>query len=123
MLYLNHLKEIYLILFLVSIYQVFGLKQMFYSKRKLLTLYENHSGESFNRNSLTIKEEKREELMPIEETENGYVVFRSYNLSLLNEVRNLLFSKYFYFESLRLNDTTIERVLRIYKDYLENLNK
>lgn len=101
-------------------YQVFGLKPMFYSKRRLLSLFENHSGEKFERNSLSIKEEKREELMPIEECENGYVVFRSYYLSLLDEIKNLTFLKYAFFESLRLKDAEIVGILNIFRSYLNN---
>ena len=99
-------------------YQVFGLKPMFYSKRRLLSLFEKHSGETFERNSLSIKEEKRKELMPIEETSNGYVVFRSYILSLLKEIKSLTFLKYAYFESLRLKDAEIAGILKIYSCYI-----
>lgn len=99
-------------------YQVFGLKSMFYSKRRLLTLFELHSNQNFDRHSLCIKEEKREELMPIEECKNGYVVFRSYNLSLLDEMQNLNFIKYAYFETLRLKSPQILNILHIYKDYI-----
>ena len=99
-------------------YHVFGLKSMFYSKRRLLTLFELHSNQNFDRHSLCIKEEKREELMPIEECKNGYVVFRSYNLSLLDEMQNLSFIKYAYFETLRLKSAQILDILHTYTNYI-----
>lgn len=107
-------------------YQVFGRKLMFYSKRRLVSCYEDYRDLKISRNNLFIKEEKREEHMPIIENNNGYFVYRSYFLSLLNEMNNLSFLKYAYFESLTLNDEKLYQVLKAYKenngDLIKNLN-
>lgn len=99
-------------------YQVFGRKLMFYSKRKLLSCYENHSSQKFERNNLFIKEEKRNDLMPIFETKNAYLVYRDYFISLLKEMKNLSFLKYAFFESITLNTGELQGILKIFKDYI-----
>lgn len=100
-------------------YQVFGRKQMFYSKRRLLSLYENHSGTSYERNDLYIKEEKRDQLMPIIENKNGFFVFRSYYISMLKEIKQLSFLEYAYIESLWLKNPQITEILKIYTSVLQ----
>lgn len=102
-------------------YQVFGRKLMFYSKRKLLNCYEDHRNISLPRNNLYIKEEKREELMPIVENDNGFFVYRSYFISLFKEMANLSFLKYAYFESLTLSDDELYSVLKAYRENKEDL--
>ena len=98
-------------------YLVFGRKQMFYSKRRLISCYEDHRGISLARNDLYIKEEKRIEHMPIVENKNGFFVYRSYFISLLKEMQNLSFLKYAYFESLTLNIEVLTEILRIFKGF------
>ena len=97
-------------------YQVFGRKLMFYSKRRLVKCYEDYRDIKLNRNNLFIKEEKREEHMPIIENDNGYFVYRSYFISLLDEMKSLSFLKYAYFESLTLKDEELYQVLKAYKE-------
>ncbi|MCQ2776206.1 MAG: U32 family peptidase [Bacilli bacterium] len=101
-------------------YQIFGRKLMFYSKRKLLSLYEKHSNTKYQRNDLSIKEEKREELMPIFENENGFYVYRSYFINLLNEIPNFSKLKYGFCEILTLKIDEIKEILRIYQNILNN---
>lgn len=100
------------------LYQVFGRKLMFYSRRKLISCYEDHRSISLPRDNLYIKEETRNELMPIYENSNGYYVYRSYYISLLEEINNLAFLKYAYFESLTLSDNEFESILSIYKEVI-----
>ena len=54
--------------------------------------------------------------MPIIENDNGYFVYRSYFISLLDEMKNLSFLKYAYFESLTLKDEELYQVLKSYKE-------
>lgn len=107
-------------------YQVFGRKLMFYSKRRLVSCYEDHRNIKLERNGLFIKEEKRSELMPIIENNNGYFVYRSYFISLLEEMQRLSFLKYAYFESLTLKDEEMYLVLKAFREnnklLLEKLN-
>ena len=102
-------------------YQVFGRKLMFYSKRRLVSCYEDYRDLKVNRNNLFIKEEKREEHMPIIENNNGYFVYRSYFLSLFDEMKNLDFLKYAYFETLTLTNEEIYQVLKAYKENNKDL--
>lgn len=110
-------------------YQIFGHKLMFYSKRKLLSCYEKHSGDTFERNNLSIKEEKRDGLMPVFETDNGFFVYRNYCISLLNDIHNLDFLEYGYIETLAVDESIIKTVLKTFKSYknkeiaLENAQK
>ena len=94
---------------------------MFYSKRRLLNCYEDHRNISLPRNNLYIKEEKREELMPIVENDNGFFVYRSYFISLFKEMANLSFLKYACFESLTLSDDELYSVLKAYRENKEDL--
>ena len=102
-------------------YQVFGRKLMFYSKRRLVSCYEDYRNISIRRNNLYIKEEKREEHMPIIENNNGYFVYRSYFLSLFNQMKSLSFLKYAFFETLTLKDEEVLLVLKGYKENNEDL--
>jgi len=97
-------------------YQVFGKKLMFYSKRKLLSLYEEYKQMSFTKENLSLVEEKRSYHIPIFENENGIYCFRHYFISLLSEMNELSFLKYAYFETITLNDDEVYEVLSSYKD-------
>ncbi len=100
-------------------YQVFGRKLMFYSRRKLLSLYKEHSSSSFSLDNLSLREEKRNYEIPIYENEYGLYCFRHYHISLLKEIHNLRFIKYIFFESLTLTDEIIKEVLTIYRNAID----
>lgn len=99
-------------------YQVFGHRLMFYSRRQVVSLYSEHSSKSFNRDNLTIKEMNREDRFPILENDNGTFVYRSYQLSLLEELSNLSFLKYVFFETMFLDKNTVFSVLKAYKSLI-----
>lgn len=103
-------------------YQIFGRKVMFYSKRKLLSCYEKHTNKKLDKTNLSIKEEKRTELMPVVENENGFYVFRSYYLSYLKQLQDLSFLKYGYIETLTLTAEQINRVLSVIFGILDGKN-
>ena len=66
---------------------MYGYRNIFYSKRHIKTLYrENYDLGEFK----YIKEEKREDLFPIEETNRGTFVFSSRPLSLFNYLKKML---------------------------------
>lgn len=97
-------------------YQVFGRKLMFYSKRKLLSLYEEYKNIKFTKDNLSLVEEKRSYHIPIFENENGIYCFRHYFISLLKEMDSLSFLKYAFFETITLNDEEVFEVLSSYKN-------
>ena len=80
------------------IYYGFGHKIMFYSKRKLLSLYENKTGIKMPKEGY-LKEVTREDYMPVSENSNGTYILRPYVISLLDELDNLDYLKYLYLDS------------------------
>lgn len=80
------------------IYYGFGHKIMFYSKRKLLSLYENKTGIKMPKEGY-LKEVTREDYMPVCQNSNGTYILRSYVISLLDELDNLDYLKYLYLDS------------------------
>lgn len=102
-------------------YQIFGHRLMFYSKRKLITLYETQAKISTSKKGLFLKESTREELLPIIENENGTIIYRSYLISLFNYIEQLEVLKYGYLESLYLEDTCFLEVLKIFYDVKNNV--
>ena len=80
------------------IYYGFGHKIMFYSKRKLLSLYENKTGIKMPKEGY-LKEVTREDYMPVCQNSNGTYSLTSYVISLLDELDNLDYLKYLYLDS------------------------
>lgn len=101
-------------------YLIFGRKMMFYSKRKLLSLYKNYRKLEFDNKDLTLVEEKRSYHIPIYENDNGIYCYRHYYISLLKDIKQLSFLDYGYFESLSLSDDQYLMILKIFNDYLNN---
>ena len=100
-------------------YQVFGRKLMFYTKRRLVDLYKEFRKLKFENTDLRIKEEQRDYEIPIVQSENGTFCFRQYFISLLDEIKDISFIRYAYFESLTLSIDQYKKVLSIYRNYLK----
>ena len=100
-------------------YQVFGRKLMFYTKRRLVDLYKEFRKLKFENTDLRIKEEQRDYEIPIVQSENGTFCFRQYFISLLDEINDISFIRYAYFESLTLSIDQYKKVLSIYRNYLK----
>ena len=100
-------------------YQVFGRKLMFYTKRRLVDLYKEFRKLKFENTDLRIKEEQRDYEIPIVQSENGTFCFRQYFISLLDEIKDISFIRYAYFESLTLSIDQYRKVLSIYRNYLK----
>ena len=100
-------------------YQVFGHRLMFHSKRKLVSRYENKGNLNIIRNGMYLIEEKRNDKYPLIETNLGTYIYRSYQISLLNELNRLNLS-YAYLESRFIDFNVYIDVLKIYNDYLNN---
>lgn len=98
-------------------YQVFGHRLMFHSKRKLVKLYETKCNINIKRDNMYLIEEKREDKYPIIETPLGTYIYRSYQISLINELNNLDL-KYAYLESRFLDYDIYLKVLSLYKEYI-----
>ena len=98
-------------------YQVFGHRLMFHSKRKLVSLYEQKESLNIKRNSMYLIEEKRNDKYPLVETKLGTYIYRSYQLSLINELDRLNL-KYAYLESRFIDFDMYLEVLCIYNEYI-----
>ena len=99
-------------------YLGFGKRLMFYSKRKLLSLYKEKYQTKFKFDDLYLKEETRDDKYKIIENDNGTLIYRSYFISLHKELDDLLFLKYFYIDPLDLDELDYLKVLASYHDYL-----
>ena len=115
---INDLKTIYKESRAPIFYLGFGKRLMFYSKRKLLSLYKENYHKKFELDNLYIKEETRDDKYKIVENDNGTMIYRSYLISLHKEIDELLFLKYFYVESLDIDDDVCLEALKAYHDYL-----
>lgn len=93
-------------------YQVFGYRLMFYSKRKLLTLYEQKANIKAHSHNLFIKESTRNDYFPIIENKNGTMIYRGYLINLLNQdLKNI---NYQYLESLYIDDIVFGKILKLF---------
>lgn len=101
-------------------YQIFGRKLMYYSKRKLVSAYEEYRNLDFKKEKLSLVEEKRNYHIPLFENENGTYCYRHYFISLLKELNNLKYLDSMYLESITLDIDTFVKVLNAYRDVLEN---
>ena len=95
-------------------YLGFGHRMMFYSKRRLITLYGNKNGTRYEGDKLYLKESTREDMLPIIENNNGTMIYRSYLISLMDNIDRLSFLKYFYCDSLYLDSQSYLKALEAY---------
>ena len=96
-------------------YMVFGHKMMFYSKRHLIDLYQKHSNIKIDNKNLYIRELTRDDYFPIVENNNGTIIYRSYLISYLDIMEDVL--EYGYLESLFMDFDLYLKVLKIYNSY------
>ena len=98
----------------------FGHKIMFYSKRKLLTLYKNKTGIDMPLEKGYLKESTRNDFIPITENQNGTYILRSYVVSLLEDMNKLDFLKYLILDS---NYVDFDKYIEVLKSYYLYNNK
>ena len=101
-------------------YLGFGHRLMFYSKRKLISLYSKKNNENYLASNLYLRESTRNDFLPIIENENGTMIYRSYLISLIDSLDNLSFLKYLYLDSLYIDPNDYFEVLKCYRAVLEN---
>ena len=98
----------------------FGHKIMFYSKRKLLTLYKNKTGIDMPLEKGYLKESTRNDFIPITENQNGTYILRSYVVSLLEDMNKLDFLKYLILDS---NYVDFDKYIEVLKSYYSYNNR
>lgn len=100
----------------------YGYFSIFYSKRKLLSLYKQYASldyESQNK-KYTLLEETREEHYPVIENKNGTFVYGSYIYLLFNEIEKLNKNNYFYIDSTFIAEDDLLKILTIYNNSFNN---
>ena len=95
----------------------FGHKIMFYSKRKLISLYSNKTNIEMPLEKGYLKESTRNDYIPITENLNGTYILRSYVISLLEDLSDLSFLKYLIIDSNYVSFDTYIKVLKAYYEY------
>ncbi len=101
-----------------AFYQVFGERLMFYSKRKLISLYSIKNNTEYPKSDVYFKEATRKDYFPGEENINGTIMYRSYLISYLEELNELKDIAYGFLESYKVSDSIMASVLKIYKEAL-----
>lgn len=100
----------------------YGYFNIFYSKRKLLSLYKQYSDLKYDaiNKKYYLLEETRDEYYPILENKNGTFIFAPYIYLLFEELSSLNNNNYFYIESLFLEDDDLIKIINIYNDCFKN---
>jgi putative protease len=100
----------------------YGYSSIFYSKRKLLTLFKEYieSEDDFTNQLFTIKEEKRENRYPIFENKNGTFIFTANKYVIYKELEELQNSFMFKVESLFVSEEVLFEILTIYNKAIKN---
>jgi len=105
--------------------KAFGYHQMFHSKRPLISLYSDHLGRDIKidtQNSF-LKEQKRDDFYHIYQGKHGTLLFRSYVLDYLDEIKDIN-PKYVFLDNIFLNIDVFHEVVKNFALYLEgNLSK
>ena len=103
------------------IYFGFGHKIMFYSKRKLISLYSNKTNIDMPKEKGYLKESTRNDYIPITENLNGTYILRSYVISLIEDLDNLNFLKYLIIDSNYISKDIYLKALKAYYEYNKNI--
>jgi len=96
-------------------YQVFGKRLMFYSRRHLISLYGEKSNNNYPKENVYLRESTREDYFPIVENDNGTLIYRSYNISMMPYMDELNI-KFAYLESFDMDIDLFKKVNRIFYD-------
>lgn len=96
----------------------YGFNNIFYSKRKLLSLYKEYSSLEYEPKNIkyTILEETRKEHYPIYENDNGTFIFNCYKYRLFTEIESLNKNNFFYIDSTFVNEDDLIKIVNIYNN-------
>ena len=100
----------------------YGHSNIFYSKRKLLSLYKDFKGFSSKVTDelLFIREETRNNKYPIFENENGTFIFTDYKYLFYKEINELPASTIYKIESLFIDDNKLLDIINIYQEAINS---
>ena len=103
-----------------TLLKIFGYHQMFYSKRHLISTYLKYKNmdNKLNMNNTYLKEETRGEEYHIDENSHGTVIYRSYVMSYMKCLDDILGVDYLVFDSSFINNEDFKKALQIYNDVI-----
>ena len=101
-------------------YQGFGLRLMFYSRRKLISLYGNKNNTTYPKENVYLREITRTDYMPIIENEENTLIYRPYYISLLDKLNELKFVKFLYIESFNIDMDLFKDINRMFYESIMN---
>lgn len=106
-----------------TLLKIFGYHQMFYSKRHLISTYLKYKNmdNKLDMNNTYLKEETRGEEYHIDENSHGTVIYRSYVMSYMKCLDDILGVDYLVFDSSFIDDKDFTLALKIYSDVLNGL--
>ena len=95
--------------------RAFGYHQMFYSKRRLISLYGEHIKKNIEIDNLNmyLKEDKREDFYHIFESNKGTLIFRPYILSYLDEILDLN-PKFVFLDDIFMDKNDYFKVIKLF---------
>jgi len=100
----------------------YGYFNIFYSKRKLLSLYKQYSNLDYNPQNIkyNLLEETRKEYYPAIENNNGTFIYSSYCLLLFKELMQLNKNNYFYIDSNFIEEDKLLNIINVYNKLINN---
>lgn len=96
-----------------SFYQLFGYRLMFYSARRLISLFGEQNNQQFSNGAYEIKEETRKDHFPVVQNDHGTMIYRGYLINLLPHLKEIP-SSFGYLSSFGLKPATYERVVQAF---------
>lgn len=100
---------------------VYGYSNIFYSKRKLISLYEDYINHKIipDKENCFIIEETRNEKYPIIENNVGTFIYTYYRYCLFNELNDLNKNNIFIINNILINEKELQEICKIYNHCLQ----
>ena len=104
--------------------EAFGYHQMFYSKRKLISLYKDYYNANYvnNKKVYFLKEEKRDDLYSIVEKKDATLIYTDYCYFLFDELLELNNCDFIYLNSSFIKLETYLTIIKLYNNLLNGLD-
>lgn len=100
--------------------QVYGLREMFSSKRKVISLYLKSRNKAIsNLDNIHLIEQTRQDDYPTYEDMYGTYIYRSYYLNYISHIKEFNF-KYLWLDSLNINEDNYLTIVKTYNNYLSD---
>lgn len=106
-----------------SFYQLFGYRLMFYSARRLISLYGDKNKIPYSNGFYELKEASRDEHFLVKQDDNGTIVYRGYMIDILKHLDEMN-AAFGYLSSVGMKEEDYKNVVEAYlKRDIEKLSK